>query len=195
MKARIGFYVLGLIGLALIGSLLLRIEPALSASNYTVPVGIESLVQTFPPKPAPTAAFVDGAGAPLALSKFRGRVLVVNFWATWCPPCLKEMPSLNRMQESVAPRGIEVLAISADRGGIATAKPFLERHGYSQLRPYADPEGALARAFGLRGLPTTIIINSKGFEVGRLEGPADWDSPQILKAIERLLVPPKAKGT
>jgi thiol-disulfide isomerase/thioredoxin len=137
---------------------------------------------------APAISFRDAEGKELTLADFRGRLLVVNYWATWCAPCVEEMPSLDRLHAALSPEGIEVAAISVDRGGMRQVAPFFEVHGLKHLPVYLDPSGASMRALGVRGLPTTIVIDRRGRDAGRLEGAADWNSDaakRLLRALAR----------
>ena len=130
------------------------------------------------PSPAPEVGFT-AEGKPVTLADFRGRVVLVNFWATWCGPCVAEMSSLDRLQGKLGGRGFTVLAVSEDRNA-ALIPPFMARHGLTRLGRYHDPAGALSRAFGVRGLPTSVLIDRAGRALGRIEGPAEWDSPEAL---------------
>ncbi|WP_237214330.1 TlpA disulfide reductase family protein [Falsiroseomonas oryziterrae] len=136
---------------------------------------------------SPDLVFQDAEGRETRFDAFRGRGLIVNFWATWCPPCVAEMPALDRTHAALARDGIEVLALSSDRGGRAQVEPFYQRTGLRHLAMWFDPRGATGRAFGIRGLPTTIILDRRGMEVARLEGEAEWDRPEMLAAIRRLV--------
>jgi thiol-disulfide isomerase/thioredoxin len=131
--------------------------------------------------------FQDAEGREQRFDAFRGRGLVVNFWATWCPPCVAEMPALDRAQAILTREGIEVLPLSSDRGGRAQVEPFYARTGLRHLGIWLDPRGAAGRALGVRGLPTTLILDRAGLEVARLEGEAEWDNPAMLAAIRRLV--------
>lgn len=137
-------------------------------------------------RPLPEFQFFDEAGATLTAASHTGRALVVNFWATWCPPCVAEMPAFDRAQALLQDEGIRVLPLSSDRGGAAQVRPFYERLGLRHLPILLDPRGAAARAFGARGLPTTVIINRAHREVARLEGEAVWDDAAVLAAVRRL---------
>jgi thiol-disulfide isomerase/thioredoxin len=141
--------------------------------------GLGKLRETPGGRPVPEGVvFQDAEGRETGLASFRGRGLVVNFWATWCPPCVAEMPALDRARAALAGDEIEVLPLSSDRGGRAQVDPFYARTGLKHLGVWLDPRGAAGRAFGIRGLPTTILIDRDGREVGRIEGPAEWDSPE-----------------
>ena len=148
-----------------------------------------------PPKPVPPFAFTDLDGKPLTLEAFAGKVVVLNLWATWCVPCIKEMPSLERLQARMAARGLAVMSVSQDRGGLKQVQPFLDKHGLKALPIYLDPKGEALKALGGRGLPTTLVIDREGREVGRLEGDAEWDGPNAAALIEYFLAerPPVVK--
>ncbi len=152
--------------------------------------GLSKLLVHAAPRPLPEGiAFADAEGQPLRFDAFRGRALVVNFWATWCPPCVAEMPSLDRAHAVLAGDGIEVLALSSDRGGRAQVEPFYQRTGLRHLAILLDPRGAAGRALSIRGLPTTLVLDRAGREVARLEGEAAWDHPEMMAAIRRLAGP------
>ena len=138
-------------------------------------------------RPAPTLPFLDGAGREVTFADFRGKLLVVNLWATWCAPCVKEMPALDRLRRKLEGTNAMVLALSSDRGGIRQVEPFLKKHGVEGLGVWVDPKGAIPRAFSARGLPTTILIDWDGREIGRLEGDAEWDSDAALALIRHHL--------
>jgi thiol-disulfide isomerase/thioredoxin len=140
-----------------------------------------------PPRPAPQRGFVDGAGNPVSLADFRGQVVLLNFWATWCAPCVEEMPSLDRLQATLGGRGFTVVALSQDFDGAAKVPPFYEKLGLAHLDIYLDPKGETMRGFSVQGLPTTILIDREGRAVGALTGPAEWDSPEAVALIEHYL--------
>jgi thiol-disulfide isomerase/thioredoxin len=131
--------------------------------------------------------FLTPGGAPLAMRSFAGKPLLLNFWATWCPPCVAEMPALDRLHAALAEARIIVVAASQDRGGANVVRPFYERTGVQHLPVWLDPRGAAGRAFGIRGLPTTVVLNRSGREVARLEGEATWDAPAMLDRLRALL--------
>ena len=147
------------------------------------------LVET-EPQPAPAFVFTDAEGREHAAADFAGQGLVVNLWATWCLPCVAEMPALDRTQAALAGEGVRVLALSSDREGRAKVEPFYRDRGLRHLGLWLDPRGAAQRALSARGLPTTVVIDRKGLERARLVGPAEWDKPEMLAAIRRLVGPP-----
>ena len=138
----------------------------------------ENFTFSDPPVPAPSVPFEALDGSETSLADFVGQVVVVNFWATWCAPCVREMPDLERLHLALADEGLAVLAVSQDRAGAGAVAPFLERLSLQRLPVYLDPRGNLARAFALKGLPTTFIIDRQGRVVAGLIGPADWDSTE-----------------
>jgi thiol-disulfide isomerase/thioredoxin len=133
-----------------------------------------------PPIPAPDLTFVDAAGAEHSLKDFRGKFILVNFWATWCPPCRKEMPSLDRLQARLGGPDFQVVPISLDRGGMDKVQSFLKDTGIHNLTAYLDPDAKSMALFGFPGLPTSILIDAKGEQVARLIGGAEWDSPVVI---------------
>jgi len=146
-----------------------------------------ALVEAAPRRALPDAAFRDAAGAERRLADFAGKGLVVNLWATWCPPCVEEMPALDRLARQMRNDRIEVLALSQDRGGAEVVRAFYGRLGIRHLGVWLDPRGAAARAWGVRGLPTTLIVDRAGMEAARLEGSAAWDAGPMVARIRRLV--------
>jgi thiol-disulfide isomerase/thioredoxin len=138
------------------------------------------------PKPLPEFALTDPEGVRREIGHFRGKGVVLNLWATWCPPCVEEMPALDRLSSLLAGDGILVIPASSDRGGRAQVEPFYARTGIRNLGIWLDPGSAAMRAFKARGLPTTILIDREGRERGRLEGAAAWDGAALLADVRRL---------
>jgi len=131
-----------------------------------------------PRLPAPDVAVGDVDGKDVPWSALKGRVVLVNFWATWCLPCLKEMPALDRLQARVGKDDLLVAAVSIDRGGRATAEPWLRSHGIGNLMLFLDPQSRAALAFRVAELPVSVLIDRSGKVVGRMVGPAEWDAPE-----------------
>ena len=138
------------------------------------------------PYPAPAISLADTTGQSVELSELHGKLVIVNLWATWCGPCLREMPSLERLQSRLGER-IAVLAVSEDRGGNKTVEPFIAKLGLKSVKIYIDPKSEVGHAFGVRGLPTSFLIDREGKVLGRVEGAAEWDSPKMLSVLEPLL--------
>ena len=130
------------------------------------------------PRPIPQASFIDGESRPVTLADFKGRVVLLNFWASWCGPCAVEMPSLDRLQRDLGGPDFQVVALSLDEQGIAIVDNFFSKLGIEHLEVYLDRPGALAKALGIQGLPMTLILDRDGKALGGLLGPAVWDSPE-----------------
>ena len=139
-----------------------------------------------PPAQAPAVSFVDLAGNTVSLAEFAGKFVLVNLWATWCEPCLREMPSLERMQSRLGDK-ITVVAISEDRGGNKTVEPFIDKLGLKSFKTYLDPKSDAGRAFRVEGLPTSFLIDREGRVLGRVDGAAEWDSPKLLGVLRSFL--------
>ena len=157
---------------------------ATGAAGDSVKIG--EFIPVAPPQPAPAAAFTDAAGKPARLKDFLGRPTIINLWATWCAPCLKEMPSLDRLLSALHGT-LRIAAIAEDHGGAKVVAPFVARHNLIGLTIYLDPEQAVAEAFKVRGLPTSIVLDTKGRVVGEVEGAADWTAPRMLSVLQPLL--------
>jgi|APTNR8051073442_1049403.scaffolds.fasta_scaffold03335_10 thiol-disulfide isomerase/thioredoxin len=137
--------------------------------------------------PPPLTPFFDAADVPRTFADFQGEALVVNFWATWCAPCVKEMPALDRLAEAVDGDGITVLALSADREGADVVRAFYDVNALNNLAVSLDRRMAVSRALGIPGLPTTVLIDRDGREIGRLVGAAEWDAPEAVDFLRRCL--------
>lgn len=146
--------------------------------------GLAAFVHNPSPKPVKDITFQDDSGNDVSLSSFQGKTILLNFWATWCAPCREEMPSLNNLQKSHGSPGFEVVALSLDRKGVEAAQKFLNENGAQDLKLYIDKTARAGTELGIRGMPTTILIDAAGKEIGRLAGAAEWDSKAAIKLIE-----------
>jgi len=168
---------------ALIGVLYWKSSPPVHAS-LAPPQSLARLVAA--PKPAPVAAvgFTAADGARRSIAAFKGRYVLLNLWAVWCAPCVKELPALARLQ-AAAP-GLAVVPVDVARGTPEDAASFLKAHGAARLPAYIDSDLALMRAFGAYGLPLTVLIDDKGREIARAVGPAEWDAPDSIAYFKAL---------
>jgi thiol-disulfide isomerase/thioredoxin len=135
----------------------------------------------------PDIAFQDGAGGARKMSDWKGRVVLVNLWATWCGPCRKEMPDLAALQAELGSKDFEVVAISVDRKGVEASSAFLTETGAAGLGLYVEPTSAIVNQLQALGLPATLLIDRQGREIGRLLGPAEWASPEAKALIAAAL--------
>jgi len=135
-------------------------------------------------KPAPTAAFKDPDGGDISLADFRGAPVLVNLWATWCAPCVKELPTLDSLSQSHAVDGeLAIVAVSQDMGPHNSVKAFLETLKVKDLGAYHDPQMALSAGLQAEVLPTTILFDKDGREVWRYVGDLDWSGPEAAKLL------------
>jgi len=139
------------------------------------------------PLPVPVITFRDGKGQKRGLAEFSGKVVLVNFWATWCGPCRREMPDLDKLQARLGGPKFAVVAISSDRKGLEVVRTFYQENEIQHLDTYIDKTTKAQRAFGAYGLPTSVLIDAKGREVGRLVGPAEWVSAEAIALINEVI--------
>jgi thiol-disulfide isomerase/thioredoxin len=156
---------------------------AVSASAQAPP----NFIQHNAPKPTPELQFRDGHGQERSLGDFRGKVVLLNIWATWCGPCRREMPSLDRLQANWGGPDFEVVALSIDRAGTAVIEKFYVEHALRNLAIYNDDTGKASRTLGAIGVPATLLLGRDGKELGRLIGPAEWDEPGVVGFLARVI--------
>lgn len=136
--------------------------------------------------PAPMISVATMDGSTLALSSLKGKVVLLNFWATWCPPCREEIPSMMKLNERMAGKPFQMVCVSIDDGGKAAVEEFFKSSGF-HLPAYLDLNGAGAKTYGLTGVPESYIINKKGILVKKVIGGLDWNSPEVVSFIESLM--------
>ncbi len=188
---------LGATGRGLITSLALALIVAISPDGASTaapacgkpPETLAKFEATKEPQPTPNEAFTDDADNERSLADYRGRGLIVNFWATWCAPCVKEMPALDRLAREAKSDGLVVLALSADREGAPVVRKFYDKNDIEHLPVVIDRMSRVARALKVAGLPTTVMFNADGREVGRVVGVAEWDAPATLAFLRGCLAP------
>ncbi|HMN36884.1 MAG TPA: TlpA disulfide reductase family protein [Hyphomicrobium sp.] len=139
------------------------------------------------PQALPEITFSDAGGKTLTLADFKGKTILLNLWATWCAPCREEMPALDRLQKDLGSDRFEVVALSLDRKGVEASKKFLDETNATSLKLYVDATAKQGTALKIVGMPTTILIDKNGQELGRLAGSAEWDSDDAKKLIEAAL--------
>ena len=144
------------------------------------------------PLELPPFDFADAAGGTKSLADWKGKVVLLNIWATWCVPCREEMPALDKLQADLGGKDFDVIAVNIDRGGGDKPRAFLADTGATHLGLYTDPTGKLFAALKAVGMPATLLIDRQGREIGRLVGPADWSSPEALALIKAATAAPSA---
>jgi thiol-disulfide isomerase/thioredoxin len=135
------------------------------------------------PQELPEVKFEDATGKERTLADWKGKVVLLNLWATWCLPCRKEMPALDRLQQALGSDAFEVVALSVDRAGLSGARKFLGEAKAEKLALYADPTARMAGTLRAAGLPASLLIDRQGREIGRLLGPAEWDGEDARRLI------------
>ena len=158
--------------------------PAAAAGSSLSQGQMAAFVFRKEPETLPEIKFQDADGQERTLADWRGKVVLLNLWATWCLPCRKEMPALDRLQSTLGSDQFQVVAISVDRTGLPGAKKFLEETKTPNLAVYADPTARLASTLRAAGLPATLLIDKEGREIGRLLGPAEWDGDAAKRLIQ-----------
>jgi len=133
--------------------------------------------------PAPDVIVNSLNGTPLKLSDLQGKVVLLNFWATWCPPCREEIPSMIKLNKLMAGKPFQMVAISIDEGGKPAIESFFQTSGQT-LPAYTDPDNRAAKAYGITGVPETYIIDKNGLLIKKVIGPMTWDSPEVIAFLE-----------
>ena len=139
------------------------------------------------PKTLPDISFMDTDRQQTSLAAFRGKFLLLNIWATWCPPCIEELPSMIQLTSHFSDQSLAFVALSTDRSPFERVPEFLKKHGLTDLPVYYDPNLSVSRTLGVNHMPTTLIINPLGEEAARLEGPFDWNDETAINLIENFL--------
>ena len=131
--------------------------------------------------------FRDFYGNGITLADYSGKVVLLNFWATWCPPCRAEMPSIDRLAGAMGGKDFAVISMSTDRGGVEKVAEFFKDIRVEHLKLMHDRSGNMGRQAGVLGLPVTLILDREGREIARLLGDADWDSPEATEILRRII--------
>lgn len=172
-----------LLAISRIFALLLAL-PLLGSSGAQASEFSQHFLLLSKPRPAPIFTFQDEHGQSLSLKDFRGRFVLLNLWATWCATCASEMPSLEALQRRFDPSRLTVIALSVDRNGLPAVQSFYHRHGVSGLAPYLDPDSLSIDALDAHYLPTTVFIDPRGREIGRIKGGVDWSDQSVIDFFE-----------
>ncbi len=130
--------------------------------------------------PAPDFTFPGLDGKKVSLSDYRGKVVLVNIWATWCPPCVEEMPSMEKLYQKFKGENFEILAVSIDEPGLKAVAPFMRKSNLT-FPALIDSEGAIKAVYGITGVPESFIVDKQGILIKKIVGPVDWASPAVFR--------------
>jgi thiol-disulfide isomerase/thioredoxin len=183
MTRKSGVVVLVLVALAAVAGVWTVRQGTENQANPPIQGAVRDFTVSRERPPSPAAKLTTADGKETTLAAYKGRVVVANFWATWCAPCIKVMPSLDRLRAKLGDDGIAVVAVSQDLKGWPVIAPFLDGHDLKALPVLADPEGAAARGLGVTVLPTTVIIGRDGRVEGTLVGAVEWDSEEAVRLV------------
>lgn len=161
------------------------LDPAAPVAPPPAVMTLGSFQEVSPPRALPALALTDLSGKPVTVADLAGKTVLLNLWATWCVPCVKEMPALDRLQKAMGGPAFQVVALSLDRGGAEQVRPFLDKLGLAGLPVLLDTGSASMSALSVRGLPTTLILDPQGRETARFEGAAEWDAPAMVAELKR----------
>jgi thiol-disulfide isomerase/thioredoxin len=187
---------------ALVGALALAVSTLILRQQQASPPpaapplagDMEKFVPVGAREPGPTEPFLDPYDRQISLAAFKGKLTLVNFWATWCAPCVKELPTLAKLKSLRDDDAFTVVTINEDHGGREAVGKFAATHAMGDLPENIDPEMVLASAIPVRGLPTTLLLDPDGRILGRFEGDADWSSPDALRLIDWYVARTKPKS-
>ncbi len=156
-----------------------NIFSSISQTNEDVPLNNIAINEI--PKPISTIIFEDSSGNEINLNNYHGKLVIINFWATWCAPCKKEMPSLDKLYQSSIFKNLQIFAVNMEQPNITKTKKFFNDLNIKKLKIYFDKDLNFVKEFKLRGVPTTILINKKGEEFARIIGETDFYDKNFLK--------------
>ena len=175
---------LAIAGVAVLGASISGIFRAIGERGASPDVGPGTGVGwAIAPQLLPEIRFQGADGKSYTLSDFRGKVVLLNVWATWCAPCRKEMPALDRLQQKLGGPDFQVVALSIDNGGAAAVRRFYDETGVRALAIYVDSSLEATSKLRTVGIPTTLLIDREGRERWRKTGPAEWNSPEIIESL------------
>ncbi|EKE67877.1 MULTISPECIES: TlpA family protein disulfide reductase [Oceanibaculum] len=156
-------------------------------STAAMAEGPNAVPQHDTPVPLPAISFADEHGTPLTLDRWRGKVVLLNVWATWCAPCRHEMPTLDRLQATLGSERFQVVTLSIDRAGAGVVRRFFDEIRIRHLGIFIDETMKVSRDLKIFGLPATLLIGPDGRELGRLIGPAVWDTAEMVAYFESVI--------
>ena len=158
-----------------------------SSSSYAIQqLDLKNLIVHKEPKKLEKINFYNIESKTINLDKFKNSLVIINFWATWCAPCKEEMPSLNRLQVNKKVKNLKIYPINISKESLTKVNNFFAELGIDNLEPYFDNPSTLAKTFSLRGIPTSILLNSKGEEFARIIGSINFDDENFINWLKNL---------
>lgn len=168
-------------------ALLLAIVASAAIANVPKEIGPQGFLLWDQPRARPELLLEDGDGKRLTLESFRGKMVLLNIWATWCLPCREEMPTLDALQAELGGGEFEVVALSIDKAGMGVVKDFYREIGIEHLGQYIDILAIATSTLHVVGIPTTLLLDRQGRELGRLVGETKWDSPAMIRFLREMI--------
>jgi thiol-disulfide isomerase/thioredoxin len=178
----IALFVAAIIAAALLVLYVIRASPV----HETIPGALSALTADPAPKPIPATSFLDAHNRPESLAQFKGRVVILNMWAIWCAPCVRELPALERLATALGQGQVTIVTVNASHDDAAKTAAFLKAHDAGDLPANRDPDLSLLTAFGSQGLPFSVVIDARGREIARASGPMQWDDPAAIAYFKSL---------
>ena len=157
---------------------------SIAQTNEDVPLNNIAINEI--PKPISAIIFEDFSSNKINLKDYQGKLVIINFWATWCAPCKKEMPSLDRLKTKFD-KDFDIIAISVDRDGVEKVTSFFNENKINNLEKFFDIKNSLAKEMDLFGVPTSFFVNKKGNVIGYYQGDMEWDNMTVIKFIDYLI--------
>jgi thiol-disulfide isomerase/thioredoxin len=185
---------LGAVAVLLLAAAAMGAYQALTHSRGEPALRIPRMTLLSAPRTLPPLDIRAAAGHPVSLDRFRGKVVLLNLWATWCAPCRKEMPALDRLQASLGGPQFAVVALATDVGGAKAVKEFYAANNVRHLAIYVESASKVLTTLRTAGLPTTLLLDAEGREVGRYLGAADWESEEFAQVLRPLLERARREG-
>lgn len=143
--------------------------------------------------PAPDFTFSGVNGKMVSLSDNRGKIVLINIWATWCPPCVDEMPSMEALYQKLKGENFEIIAVSIDSLGLEAVAPFMKKYNLT-FPALIDSAGTIGKTYGITGVPESFVVDKDGILVKKIIGPLDWATPEVLRFFHALIEKPRPNG-
>lgn len=178
-------------GASILSSGLLAASFAPSSAQAQSNIGVSTALDTMKPLQGttPNTNLEGKGGVSKPLAEWIDRPMLINFWASWCPPCVHELPALQTLDRALDDHGMAVMLVGVDRKGRPFAEEFLQDRGITIPRSLHEKTGALARALEIKVMPTSLLVRGNGELIGKIEGPLEWDKPDVIEAVIATLTP------